>query len=70
MLNYLSQDGQVRHIVWRMLEEETFDEIHFFENKTFKGGNCYEIYNNERTIDHQANTLDGARNRLSGHFGI
>jgi len=29
-----------------------FDEIHFFGDKTFKGGNDYEIYEDSRTIGH------------------
>ncbi|KAG9441123.1 hypothetical protein H6P81_016977 [Aristolochia fimbriata] len=34
----------------RFLEE--FDEIHFFGDKTYKGGNDYEIYESERTVGH------------------
>ena len=34
----------------RYLEE--FDEIHFFGDKTMKGGNDYEIFNSDRTIGH------------------
>ncbi|CAM9493102.1 unnamed protein product [Sphacelaria rigidula] len=29
-----------------------FDEIHFFGDKTFKGGNDHEIFESERTIGH------------------
>ncbi|EGW34866.1 phosphomannomutase [Spathaspora passalidarum NRRL Y-27907] len=32
--------------------DEHFDEIHFFGDKTYKGGNDYEIYNDPRTIGH------------------
>ena len=31
---------------------EKFDEIHFFGDKTYKGGNDHEIYEDERTIGH------------------
>ena len=34
------------------LKESDFDEIHFFGDKTFKGGNDYEIFTSERTIGH------------------
>eukprot|EP01024_Parvocaulis_polyphysoides_P036659 TRINITY_DN3258_c0_g1_i1.p2 TRINITY_DN3258_c0_g1~~TRINITY_DN3258_c0_g1_i1.p2 ORF type:complete len:258 (-),score=28.22 TRINITY_DN3258_c0_g1_i1:200-931(-) len=34
----------------RFLEE--FDEIHFFGDKTYQGGNDYEIFTSERTIGH------------------
>lgn len=32
--------------------EKDFDEIHFFGDKTFKGGNDYEIFEDPRTIGH------------------
>ncbi|KAL5725472.1 phosphomannomutase [Ranunculus cassubicifolius] len=31
---------------------EDFQEIHFFGDKTYKGGNDFEIYESERTIGH------------------
>ncbi|KAJ3049841.1 Phosphomannomutase [Rhizophlyctis rosea] len=34
------------------LKNETFTSIHFFGDKTFKGGNDYEIYNHERITGH------------------
>lgn len=34
------------------VEAENFKEIHFFGDKSYKGGNDYEIYNDERTIGH------------------
>jgi len=36
----------------RHVEDENFEEIHFFGDKTFKGGNDYEIYSDPRTIGH------------------
>ncbi|KAF8003848.1 hypothetical protein HF325_001296 [Metschnikowia pulcherrima] len=32
--------------------DEGFKEIHFFGDKSYKGGNDYEIYTDERTIGH------------------
>ncbi|TFK25602.1 phosphomannomutase [Coprinopsis marcescibilis] len=32
--------------------DEQFDEIHFFGDKTYKGGNDYEIYSDPRTVGH------------------
>merc|ERR1712100_797869 len=32
----------------RFLPEEEFTEVHFFGDKTFEGGNDYEIYNHPR----------------------
>ncbi len=34
------------------IKEEEYDEIHFFGDKTFEGGNDYEIFSHERTIGH------------------
>jgi phosphomannomutase len=34
------------------VEKEGFKEIHFFGDKTYKGGNDYEIYEDPRTIGH------------------
>ena len=36
----------------RFLQDENYDEIHFFGDKTFHGGNDYEIFHDERTIGH------------------
>ncbi|AAS51009.1 ABR236Wp [Eremothecium gossypii ATCC 10895] len=36
----------------RHVESENFKEIHFFGDKTFEGGNDWEIYNDPRTIGH------------------
>jgi len=35
-----------------LVEDEKFDEIHFFGDKTYKGGNDYEIYADPRTVGH------------------
>ncbi|KAK9467042.1 phosphomannomutase SEC53 [Lipomyces arxii] len=40
------------------VEKEGFTEIHFFGDKTFFGGNDYEIYNDPRTIGHAVNNPD------------
>jgi len=36
----------------RFLDEKEFDAVHFFGDKTFEGGNDYEIFACERTIGH------------------
>ncbi|QPG73718.1 Phosphomannomutase 1 [Brettanomyces nanus] len=35
-----------------LVKDEGFDQIHFFGDKTYKGGNDWEIYSDERTIGH------------------
>ena len=32
--------------------ENEYDEIHFFGDKTFEGGNDYEIFTSDRTVGH------------------
>ena len=34
------------------IKEEDFDEIHFFGDKTFEGGNDFEIFTHPRTKGH------------------
>jgi len=34
------------------VEDEGFEEIHFFGDKTYKGGNDYEIFADPRTVGH------------------
>lgn len=56
----------------RYLPEGDFDEIHFFGDKTFEGGNDYEIYTAERTKGHaieDANPLTTLK-KLEELFGI
>ncbi|KAA0065428.1 phosphomannomutase [Cucumis melo var. makuwa] len=37
---------------------EDFQEIHFFGDKTYKGGNDHEIYESERTVGHKVISPD------------
>jgi len=36
----------------RHVQDEGFEQIHFFGDKTYEGGNDYEIFNDPRTIGH------------------
>ncbi|KIJ55414.1 hypothetical protein M422DRAFT_73326 [Sphaerobolus stellatus SS14] len=40
------------------VESEGFEEIHFFGDKTFPGGNDYEIFSDPRTIGHTVTSPD------------
>ncbi|CAH0476194.1 unnamed protein product [Peronospora belbahrii] len=42
----------------RYLDAKDYDEIHFFGDKTNKGGNDYEIYTSKRTIGHSVKNPD------------
>lgn len=48
----------------RHLENERFDEIHFFGDKTEKGGNDYEIFTDKRVIGHKVANPDDTRRQL------
>lgn len=37
---------------------DEYQEIHFFGDKTYKGGNDYEIYGSERTVGHTVTSPD------------
>ena len=56
----------------RYLPEADFDEIHFFGDKTFKGGNDFEIFSDPRTMGHSIDDADPMTtlNKLSQLFGI
>jgi phosphomannomutase len=56
----------------RYLPEGDFDEVHFFGDKTFEGGNDYEIFTHERTQGHSiadANPITTLK-ELEKLFGI
>ncbi|XP_022916698.1 uncharacterized protein [Onthophagus taurus] len=48
----------------RHLENEGFDEIHFFGDKTDKGGNDHEIYNDSRVVGHRVCGPDDTKKQL------
>ncbi|KAJ3296569.1 Phosphomannomutase [Borealophlyctis nickersoniae] len=50
------------------LTKENFSAIHFFGDKTFKGGNDYEIYNHERITGHAVNSPDDTARILKELF--
>ena len=44
------QSEEIRGLV--LLGIEGYDEIHFFGDKTYEGGNDYEIFEDSKTIGH------------------
>ena len=52
----------------KFLREEDWDEIHFFGDKTFEGGNDYEIFNSPRTIGHTVTSPDDTRAQCTALF--
>jgi len=54
----------------RHVENEGFKEIHFFGDKTYKGGNDYEIYEDPRTIGHAVHSPKDTMRILRELFGL
>ncbi|KAL3777943.1 hypothetical protein ACHAW5_008346 [Stephanodiscus triporus] len=52
----------------RFLNEEDFDEIHFFGDKTFEGGNDFEIFTSERTIGHTVTSPEDTKEQCTKLF--
>jgi phosphomannomutase len=52
----------------KFLAAEDFDEIHFFGDKTFEGGNDYEIFSHERTIGHTVTSPDDTKEQCTKLF--
>jgi len=48
--------------------EKDFDKIHFFGDKTYKGGNDYEIYEDSRTEGHAVKTFEDTIAYLKEHL--
>lgn len=52
------------------VETEGFDEIHFFGDKTEKGGNDYEIFNDPRVVGHKVTDPADTRRQLEKLFKL
>ena len=48
----------------QFLKRDGFTEIHFFGDKTFKGGNDYEIFESAETIGHAVKNPDDTRRQI------
>lgn len=51
-------------------KEGVFDTIHFFGDKTYKGGNDYEIYEDPRTIGHSVTKPEDTMAELKKLFDL
>lgn len=52
----------------RHVEDEGFEEIHFFGDKTYQGGNDYEIFSDKRTIGHTVTNPEDTQRILKELF--
>lgn len=48
--------------------EKDFDVIHFFGDKTYKGGNDYEIFESTKTIGHTVTSPEDTREQVTEHI--
>ena len=47
-----------------------YTTIHFFGDKTYKGGNDYEIFEDDRTIGHSVKDPDDTMKQLKETFNL
>jgi Eukaryotic phosphomannomutase len=52
----------------KFLDAADFDEIHFFGDKTFEGGNDFEIFSHERTIGHTVTSPEDTKAQCTELF--
>ena len=52
----------------KFLAEGDFDEVHFFGDKTFDGGNDFEIFAHERTIGHTVTSPEDTKEQCTKLF--
>ncbi|KAI9781976.1 MAG: Phosphomannomutase [Geoglossum umbratile] len=62
-LQYIEAEG-ARH------DGVSYTTIHFFGDKTYKGGNDYEIYEDPRTVGHSVTSPDDTAMELKKLFGL
>jgi len=54
----------------RHVESDNFEEIHFFGDKTYKGGNDYEIFTDSRVIGHTVTSPADTARILNEMFNL
>ena len=54
----------------QFVENETFEEIHFFGDKTSPGGNDHEIFSDWRTVGHTVTGPDDTLEQVRQVLGI
>jgi phosphomannomutase len=52
----------------KFIDPSEYDEIHFFGDKTFVGGNDYEIFTHERTIGHTVASPEDTKSQCTELF--
>ncbi|XP_071106135.1 phosphomannomutase 2-like [Haliotis cracherodii] len=57
--------GWDKRFCLQFLEKDNFKEIHFFGDKTMKGGNDHEIFADSRTIGHTVTSPEDTRKQVT-----
>jgi phosphomannomutase len=52
----------------KYVDPADFDEVHFFGDKTFEGGNDFEIFSHERTIGHTVTSPEDTKAQCTELF--
>ncbi len=52
----------------KFLPEGDFDQVHFFGDKTFEGGNDFEIFSSPRTIGHTVTSPEETKEQCTKLF--
>lgn len=47
---------------------DEFEEVHFFGDKTYKGGNDHEIFESERTVGHTVTSPEDTISQVNKLF--
>ncbi|GAA5820835.1 hypothetical protein JCM10212_006341, partial [Sporobolomyces blumeae] len=63
-------EGWDKTYALRHVEKEGFKTIHFFGDKTFRGGNDYEIYEDPRTVGHAVTSPADTIRELKALFQV
>jgi len=63
-------NGWDKRYALRHVEKENFSEIHFFGDKTYEGGNDWEIYTDDRTIGHSVKNPEETMKLLTDIFKL
>jgi phosphomannomutase len=54
----------------KFIADGEYDEIHFFGDKTFEGGNDYEIFTHPRVLGHTVTSPDDTKAQCTALFGL
>jgi phosphomannomutase len=54
----------------KFIGDDEYEEIHFFGDKTFEGGNDFEIFSHPRVIGHTTTSPEDTMSQCTTLFGV